>query len=134
MSQITPYAILRPMQRDLTLTGLVGLLGGAALYAGASALSTRIPILAQGTLVTAIVFAFLLLLALLEVPMMVFGLRQMARSASTPRHLLLATFGIYVAFASFYASVFVLLTGQIAWGLGLVAVCLVRWLSGRWVE
>ncbi len=122
------------MQRDLALTGLVGLFGGAALYAGASALSTRIPILAQGTVVATIVFAFLLLLALFEVPMMLFGLRQMARNASTPRRLLLTTFGIYVAFASFYASVFVLLTGQIAWGLGIAAVGIVRWASGRWVK
>jgi hypothetical protein len=122
------------MQRDLALTGLVGLFGGAALYAGASALSTRISILAQGAVVAAIVFAFLLLLALLEVPMMLFGLRQMARSASTPRRLLLATFGIYVAFASFYASVFVLLTGQIAWGLGIAVVCVARLGSGIWIE
>jgi hypothetical protein len=122
------------MQRDLALTGLVGLFGGAALYAGASALSTRIPILVTSTLIAVIVFAFLLLLALLEVPMMVFGLRQMARSASTPRRLLLAAFAIYVAFASFYASLFVLLTGQIAWGLGIAAVCVVRWGSGQWVK
>ncbi len=122
------------MQRDLALTGLVGLFGGAALYAGASALCTRIPILITSTLIAAMVFAFLLLLALLEVPMMVFGLRQMARSASTPRRLLLTVFAIYVAFAAFYASLFVLLTGQIAWGLGIAAVCVVRWGSGKWVK
>jgi hypothetical protein len=122
------------LRRDLLWTGIIGLLGGVALYAGASVLSTRIPILVQGTLFAAMVFACLLLLALLEVPMMVFGLRQMARSASTPRRLLLATFVIYVAFAAFYASMFVLLTGQIAWGLGIAAVCLLRLVSGRWVE
>jgi len=122
------------MQRDLALTGMVGLFVGAALYAGASALSTRIPILAQGTVVAAIVFAFLLLLALFEVPMMLFGLRQMARSAFTPRRLLLGTFGIYVAFASFYASAFVLLTGQIALGLVIAAVCVARLGSGIWIE
>lgn len=122
------------MKRDLITAGFVGLLIGAALYAGASMLSTRLPILVQGTLFAAIVFAFLLLLALFEVPMMVFGLRQMARSASTPRRLLRATFVIYVAFAAFYASLFVLLTGQVAWGLVIVAVCGLRWVSGRWME
>lgn len=122
------------MQRDLVITGLGGLVGGAALYAGASALSTRIPILFQGTLSGAMTFAFLLLLALLEVPMMTFGLRQMARSASTPRRLLLAAFAIYVAFAAFYASLFVLLTGQVVWGLGIVAVCGARLISGVWIK
>lgn len=122
------------MKRDLILAGLIGLLVGAALYAGASALSTRIPLLVQGALFATIVFAFLLLLALLEVPMMVLGLRQMARSASPPRRLVCVTFAIYVAFAAFYASLFVLLTGQIVWGLAIVAVCLVRLVSGRWVE
>lgn len=122
------------MKRDLLLAGWMGLLIGAALYAGASALSTRIPILVQGTLFATIVFAFLLLLALLEVPMMVLGLRQMVRSASTPRRLLDLTFAIYVAFAAFYASLFVLLTAQIVWGLAIVAVCFVRLMSGRWVE
>ena len=96
------------MKRDLLWMGIMGWGIGAALFA--------------------------LTLALLEVPMMVFGLRQMARSASTPRRLLLATFTIYVAFAAFYASLFVLLTGQIVWGLGIVAVCLIRLVSGRWIE
>lgn len=122
------------MKRDLLWTGIVGLLGGSALYAGASVLSLRIPIFLAHPLVTASIFAFLLLLALLEVPMMVFGLRQMARSASTPRRLLQVMFAIYVAFAAFYASLFVLLTAQIAWGLVIVAVCVLRWLSGRWVR
>lgn len=122
------------MRRDLLGAGVIGVLVGAALYAGASALSTRIPILVQGTLFAAVTFAFLLLLAVVEVPMMVFGLRQMARSASTPQRLLRATFAIYVAFAAFYAALFVLLTGHIGWGLGIVALCGVRFISGRWVR
>jgi hypothetical protein len=122
------------MQRDLTLSGIIGLLIGAGAYAGASALSARLVILLHGTIVIAIAFVILLLLALLEVPMMVLGLRQMARSNSTPRWLVVATFGFYVAFAAVYASAFVLLTGQIAWGLVIAAVCVARLGSGIWIE
>jgi hypothetical protein len=122
------------MKRDLALAGIIGLLIGAGVYAGASALSTRLPILLSGVILGVTAFAFFFLLALIEVPLMVFGLRQMARSHSTPRRLVLATFGFYVAFASVYASAFVLLTGQIALGLVIAAMCLARLVSGVWVE
>jgi hypothetical protein len=122
------------VKRDLILAGTTGLLIGAGIYAGACALSARIPILFPSPISVTISFALLLLLALIEIPMMVFGLRQIARSCATPRRLLLATFGFYVAFASVYASACVMLTGQIALGLGIVALCLVRLVSGIWVK
>jgi hypothetical protein len=122
------------MKRDLAFVGIIGLLIGAGVYFGASALSAYIPILLQNGIVVAIVFGFLFLLALIEIPMMVFGLRQMARTDSTPRWLLLATFGFFVAFASVYASAFVLLTGQIAIGLVIVALCVARLVSGIWIK
>jgi len=122
------------MKRDFAFVGIIGLLIGAGVYFGASALSARIPTLLQGTLLVAIAFAFLLLLALIEIPMMVFGLRQMARSASTPHRLLLATFGFFVAFASVYASAFVLLTGQIVLGLVIASLCVVRFIGGIWIR
>jgi hypothetical protein len=122
------------MKRDFAFVGIIGLLIGAGVYFGASALSAYIPILLQDGIVSAIAFCFLFLLALVEIPMMVFGLRQMARRDSTPRRLLLATFGFFVAFASVYASAFVLLTGQIALGLVIVALCVVRFISGIWIR
>jgi hypothetical protein len=122
------------LRRDLGIAGIIGLLIGAGVYFGASALSAHIPILLQGTLLGAIAFAFFFLLALIEVPMMLFALRQMARGDSTPRRLLLATFGFFVAFASVYASAFVLLTGQIALGLVIVALCVARFVSGIWIR
>ncbi len=121
------------MRRDLLFSGILGLLIGAGMYAGASALSAHIPILLPGLILGAIVFAFFFVLALIEVPMMVFGLRQMARSPSMPRRLLVAAFGFYVAFASVYASACVLLTGQIAFGLVIAAMCVVRLVSGIWI-
>ncbi len=116
------------------VSGIIGLLIGVGIYAGASALSTRLPILLQGPIVIAIVFSFFFPLALFEMPIMVFGLRQMAHNASVPRWLMLATFGFFVAFASVYAAAFVLLTGQIALGLVIAAVCVARLVSGIWIE
>lgn len=122
------------LRRDLFLSGSLGLLIGASVYAGASALSVRIPILLQGIIVLAMALVIFLALALLEIPLMVFGLRQMARSTTTPRRVVLVTFGIFVAFAAVYASLFVLLTGQITLGLVIVAVCVARLGSGVWVR
>jgi hypothetical protein len=118
------------VKRYFFLAGFAGLLSGAVIYAGASALSTRLPILAQGFIPAAITFACLLLLSLIEIPLILFGLRQMARSATPPRRLIIVTFAVYVMFASVYASFFVLLTGQIVWGIALAALCLVRFASG----
>jgi len=122
------------MRRDIVVFGIVGLLFAAAIYLAASAVSTRLPLFVQGTVGVAITFGFLLILSLVEIPVMVFGLRQVARSASTPRRLILATFAFYVMFASVYASIFVLLTGQILWGVALSALCLVRFASGVMVR
>jgi hypothetical protein len=122
------------LKRDFALSGIIGLFCGVSVYTAASALCARLPTLFRDTILVAIAFAFFLLLALIEMPMMVFGLRQMARSASTPHRLLLATFGFYVAFASVYASALVLLTGQIALGLVIAGMCLARFGSGIWIK
>ena len=122
------------MRRDLTLFGLVGIGLGASNYFCARALSARIPILIQGGISAAIAFVVLLLISLAEMPMMLFGLQQMARSATTPRALLIGTFTVFVIFASVYASVFVLITGEIVWGLVLAALSLPRFVGGLWVK
>jgi hypothetical protein len=118
------------LKRDLVIAGTIGLLIGAGVYASASASSEFVPSLVQGVFGITIAFAFFLLFALVEVPMMLMALRQMVRSIWTPRRLLLATFGFYVAFPSVYASAFVLLTGQFARGLVIAAVCIARFVSG----
>jgi hypothetical protein len=127
-------ALRKDMRRDLFFSGIIGLLAGAGVYASASALSTRIPILLQGMLLGTTAFAFFFLLALIEVPIMLLAVRQIARSSSTPRRLVLVTFGFFVAFASVYASALVLLTGQIAPGLAIVVVCVARFVSGIWIK
>lgn len=118
------------MKRDLVISGCIGLVCAAIVYAVASFASTIIPILLQGNLLIAITFVCCLVLSLVEIPMMIFGLRQMSKSATTPHRLVIATFGFYVMFASVYAAIFVLLTGQISWGSALAALALVRLASG----
>lgn len=112
----------------------MGLLLGAAIYFGASAVAARIPILVHGGVGVAIVFAILLLISLAEMPMMLFGLRQMARSSATPRVFLIGTYTIFVVFASVYASIFVLATAEFALGLALAALCVARFVSGVWIK
>ncbi len=121
------------MKRDMLVAGALGFFVGAVIYASASGLSRLLPILVQGFLLVAIVFVFLFAIAAIEIPVMVFGMRQIVRSTS-PRRLLVGTFGIYVAFASVYASAFVLLTGEILLGLVLAGLACIRLASGVWIR
>ena len=112
------------------MAGLLGLLAGGVIYWGAGALAQHIPILLQGGPGVAIAFAILLLISLAEMPMMLFGLRHMARSPTTPRGFMIGTFAAFVMFAAIYASVFVLISGELVWGMVLAALCLVRYAGG----
>jgi hypothetical protein len=114
----------------IAIAGIFGLLAGAGIYWGATALAQHIPTLLQGGMGVAIAFVILLLISLAEMPMMLFGLRQMARSQTSPRGLVIGTFIVFVMFAAIYASVFVLITGEFAWGLVLVTLCVVRYAGG----
>jgi hypothetical protein len=122
------------MKSTLLAAGIVGLLVGWLIYWGGSFVSSRIPILVQSHVGAAIMFAVLLALSVTEMPLMVFGLRQMARRVSAPQPLLFGTYFIYVTFASVYAAVFVLATGLVAWGLALAALALARFASGVLVK
>ena len=122
------------MNPVLAIAGLIGLLVGAGIYAGAGALAQHIPTLLQGGVGAAIVFAILLLISLAEMPMMLFGLRHMTRSQTMPRVLVVGTFTFFVMFAAVYASVFVLITGEFEWGLALAALCLVRYAGGAMLK
>lgn len=122
------------MKRDLILAGILGLGLGIAIFAGASALSIFVPILLRARLVVIFAFIFFLVLSFIELPLMIVALRQLARSKSTSPRLVWATFAIFVMFAAIYAAMFVLLTGQIVWGIVLAALCLVRFASGVFVR
>ncbi len=119
------------MKRDIALSGFIGLLIGAIIFVAARWIKHYIPSLVSGFAGTAIVFAILLSLALAEMPMMLFALRRMAHSPTTPRTLVAGTNMGYVMFASIYASVFVLTTGDHYYSLGsvLAALGLLRFAS-----
>ena len=122
------------MKRDLAIFGLIGLGLGTAIFLSAGAIAARIPILVQGGIGVFTVFAILLAISLAEMPLMLFGLRQMARSQTTPRALLVGTYAVYVTFASVYASIFVVLTNEFAWGFALAVLCVARFASGAFVK
>jgi hypothetical protein len=101
-----------------------------AIIVGASVLSTLVPILLRARLVVILAFVFFLVLSVIEMPLMIVALRQMARRPGTSPRLVWATFAIFVMFAAVYAAMFVVLTGQIIWSIVLAALCLVRFASG----
>ena len=115
---------------------MIGLVTGGLLYALAAWFKYYLPAIISGLIGTIFVFTLLLLLALIEMPMMVFAMRRMATSAGSPRGLITLTNMGYVAFASVYAIIFVLLTGDNYFSLGnvLAALCIARFASGAFIE
>ena len=109
---------------------MLGLAIAGFIFVGASSIGPNLPGLIQDTVVKAVVFAFLLFIAVVEMPLMVIGMRQMVRSPSTPRAIVLGTNAGYVAFASVYAAAFLLITRESAWAFFLVALSLLRFASG----
>jgi len=118
------------VKRDLMFAGILGLGLGMAIIVGASVLSTLVPILLRARLVVILAFVFFFVLSVIEMPLMIVALRQMARRPSTSPRLVRTTFVIFVMFAAVYAAMFVVLTGQIIWSIVLAALCLVRFASG----
>ena len=105
------------------------MLGGAALIGGAVFLSQRTSL---KPLVTGLgiwlLFAFLLLFSLAEIPMMVFGMRRITRRASA-RWLAVLTNASFTFFAALYAVPLILLTGRVWVGVALAGLGLVRFVS-----
>ncbi|MBI3537936.1 MAG: hypothetical protein HY070_10300 [Chloroflexi bacterium] len=121
------------MKRDLFLAGLVGWLIGGAIYFLVSWVTKYFSNLIYDQMGVTLVFAALGLIALIEIPMMIFGVQRMARG-NMARSILAATFGFYVSFAFVYADVFIFLTGDQTLGNVLAALSLARWISGGWIK
>ncbi len=75
-----------------------------------------------------LVFAVLFVVALVEMPVMLFALRTLDARRLPPLLLYGVNMG-YIAFASVYALIQVALFGESTWSLALVALSLVRWAS-----
>ncbi len=115
-------------------SGIAGLAIGGLVFAVASLFKNRIPLLIEGGIGVGIVFLVLLLMALAEIPVMVWALRRMVRDASTPRAVVLGTHVVYNSFAAVYAAAFVLVTGRETLGLVLAGVGLLRFITGIWIR
>lgn len=118
------------MKLDLVLSGLLGLAIAGFVFLAANGITAYMPWLIQDALLVALVFALLLLVTVVEMPMMIMAMRQMVHNASTPRAVLLATNVGYVAFASVYAAVFLLITRENRWAILLAALSVLRFASG----
>ncbi len=116
----------------LILSGPVGLAGAVLLFFGVSRLSQSQGVLIHIPLAEIAVFAVLLAVSLLEIPVMLIGLRHMHRS-SPGRALLTPLNAIFVGFPAVYASVQTLLFGESTFSLVLVGFSLARWLGGLWL-
>ncbi len=122
------------MKADIAVAGLVGLAGGGVVFLAAYWYKDNIPLLIPGRLGAGIVFFVLLVLALSEMPVMLWALRKMVRDQSTPRLAVLGTHVAYSSFAAIYAAAFVLLTGEEMLALVLAAIGVLRFVSGVWIR
>ncbi len=111
----------------LIASGMVGLIVGGLLTVVAAGWAIQAPgaPLIQGRVATLSLMAFVLVFSLAEIPLMVVALRKIAASPGDQWVLMLAN-GAFVFFAAFYAAPFTVLTRQVAAGVGLAGICLLR--------
>ncbi len=117
----------------LALSGAAGVALAALVYF----LSTRVGALLRGWVMLRqaeiVIFVILLVFALAEMPVMVYSLRTLFRQ-KVSRTFVYAVNTLYVAFASFYAAVLVLLFGESNLAALLVGLSLARWVSDWWIR
>lgn len=125
-------SVRKRLRSQLALSGALGVLGGAALIGGAVFLSQRTGL---KPLVTGwgiwLLFGFLLLFSLAEIPLMVFGMRRLTRRAFAG-WLAALTNAAFTFFAALYAAPLILLTGRVWVGVALAGLGLVRFVSALW--
>ena len=118
---------------QLAVSGGLGVAGAVLLTGGALFLLQRPsfqPLI--GGLAIWGLLAFLLFFSLVEIPMMIWGMRRMAGSR-VGRRLANLTAAAFTFFAAVYAFPFLVLTGRSGVGLALAGLCLVRWAGAVWL-
>ena len=121
------------LRSQLALSGGLGVTGGAFLTGGALFLLQGMNREALiGGLGVWVLLAFLLFFSLVEIPVMIWGMRRMVGSLSG-RRLASVTMVAFTFFAAVYALPFLLLTGRAGVGLALAALGLVRWAGAVWL-
>ena len=117
---------------SIALTGLVGFIGAIVLTALCIAVMVQgwIPALVTDPLLVWIIFLFLAFFSVVEIPVMIFGIRRLAASANPrAKYVALLTNAMYTFFAAVYAAPFILLTGYLWAGAALAALSLARLIS-----
>lgn len=122
------------MKPDIAVAGFIGLVIGGLIFFAAYWYKDNLPSLIESSLGVGIAFSVLLLIALSEMPVMVWGLQRMVRDPSTPRAVVLGTHAVYNSFAAVYAAAFILATGKELLALILVGLGLLRFVTGIWVR
>ncbi len=117
----------------LVLSGAVGLGLAALLYFLAAQVGGILGVLAPLRAAEIIIFAILLGVALLEMPVMIIGLHTLL-GTNLDRRFVYGVNVIYVAFAAFYAVILILLFDESNLSMLLVSLCAVRWLSDWWIR
>jgi hypothetical protein len=121
-------------RNSLLISGLIGLTGALLLTATAviAMLQGWIPVLLTRPPFVWGLFLFLLVFAVLEIPLMIFGMQKMADSPNA-KYLVLLTNTAFTFFAAVYALPFILLTGG-SWltlgaGIAMAALTIIRFIS-----
>lgn len=117
----------------MIVSGAAGLVVAALIYFGALGLRGALSGILPNGLAGTIIFFILLVVSILEIGVMVLALRQML-SARLEREFIYALNLIYVAFASVYAAIFLILVGDTSLGVVLAGLSLVRLLSDFWIQ
>lgn len=116
----------------LIISGAAGLAIAGLIFFCASSLARLFGPLISLPQAAVLVFLVLLLVSLLEVPLMLYALRLLARSNPTGPVLPLANAG-FVAFAAVYASAQTLLFGESAFAYVILALSFPRWVCSLWI-
>ncbi len=117
----------------LALSGAVGVALAALVYFLATRVGSVLRSLVALREAEVIIFIILLVISLIEMPVMIFGLRTLFREKVSTLFVY-AVNGIYVGFASFYAAILVLLFGESNLSVLLAGLSLARWASDWWIR
>jgi hypothetical protein len=114
---------------NVVLTGLVGLIGAVGLTALCLFIMAQswLPRLVSRSVFVWGIFLFLAFFSIIEIPLMLYAIRRIASGANPKaRYIALPTNVGYVFFAAVYAAPFILLTGEVWFGVALAMLSLAR--------